>query len=226
MDEPEETPQVQSCSASLSSLETRTKIIIGIIFLVLCVAVVVALSLALTSNGATCLPQSNLSRFSEAKNIAASDLKAMATFSGYLMIEDAIKGSQYLKLEHISTELVYYDAELQIETNCARIKLATLAKEDDYMIIIGYAEVFFGTPISDISSCFIKDLPNIQYEPHNHYSCSNICYYNCKADLEGSSIKSLTLAVRRLEFELNGNPNATKLGLYTTQPHRCAEDLE
>jgi len=164
--------------------------------------------------------------FASLKNLTSPDNEAIASFAGFLTY--AFRPHQgeveriHLPLQFKSlTHQAFGDSEqLILITNCAKIILSLRLAKNKEFIFVQNIRIDLGLAHEGVTSCEIQ-YPNIRAEVGRHYACRREGFYTCTTKFKSGSRDVAHLRIYNLEFEIFGNPNNIKQGLFSSPPTDC-----
>lgn len=168
----------------------------------------------------------------EVVNFKSADLKAMANFVGYLIYRPTMDQNNtqpstdtYLRLELESIEQTgslgdpKEPARLKLSTSCADLTIVLPAASDD-----GAKPAPFQIELDNISSdgdrsvCSIRSSTSIGAS--QYFSCQGPWWYEC-VQTKGKRKFVADLYIGRLEFEVDGDQEAIKKGIFSKDKVIC-----
>lgn len=156
--------------------------------------------------------------------IRTNDSRALANFQGFLQFKIGPGMKSTSKYKYLDLELNYIksygDSLLTLVTDCY---LITISMDSTAKAVSTIGLFTRSQPKNHLIPCLITD-PSMKFRNKQHYSCKRMQKYSCydlatPPDQRDRLIA--TLFINLIKFELGGDPNTIKDGIFSTDPSDC-----
>lgn len=212
--------------------QLKWKLIVATVFGIL-LGIIVILAVVLLSTESKenqCLfgkVEPSASKWTE--NIASSDLKALASFSGYIQTSSDPHG-RYLPLKlfevsYSSKNNSTKERELILQTNCAKITIVIFQEGDD-SFDVNSIEVSLNRPVASINNgsrgtwtdCEIY-YPSMFFAKYEGYGCEKKTVFDCLT----RRVDQAALVIETIKFEIDGDSEKFKAGEFSKPTRYCIQ---
>lgn len=208
-------------------MEPKTKkiLIIGAVVTSLILLAIILIVVISAANKPTC----NLEDFEpwpETNNVASSNYKTLIDFAGYLIYSGDERLNQTdswmaLKLKSVETKTINGIHVMTMDLTCAQMEFQIFEKNK--IVRVAAAKVNLQRANLGFYQCNIPEVKYINYHPDKHYACDKPLWFSCFAPKKTFDRQQLilSLVIKGIQFEIDGNPEDHKEGNYSFPSSNC-----